>query len=124
MQYPLFTKAAQTTIVQAVFFMYHRRIQKTIHLPQRKPTMSTHRYLTALPQGKNQVSLSWRFFSTDAPDAPFHIERRRPNDTWQQISKTPITQSTDFQDQPPEPAEYEYRVVTNDTPSELAEINS
>ncbi|MBT5830464.1 MAG: PQQ-binding-like beta-propeller repeat protein [Candidatus Latescibacteria bacterium] len=86
--------------------------------------MSTHRYLTALPQGKNQVSLSWRFFSTDAPDAPFHIERRRPNDTWQQITETPITQSTDFQDQTPKPTEYEYRVLQNGTPSEAVNVDS
>lgn len=84
--------------------MYHKHTQKR-RILTKKAIMLTHRYLTALPQGKNQVSLSWRFFSTDAPDAPFHIERRRPNDTWQQITETPITQSTDFQDQTPEPAQ-------------------
>ena len=86
--------------------------------------MVTHRYLTALPRGKNQVYLSWRLFSTDAPDTPFQVERRRPHDTWRQITETPVTRSTDFQDQTPEAAEYEYRILAHGRPSETVRVNS
>jgi hypothetical protein len=81
-------------------------------------TTTQHRYLVALPRGNRQAFLAWRLLADDAPDAPFHLERRRgAGDSWQQITASPITDSTNFLDQTPEAGVYEYRVRPLDGPS-------
>jgi hypothetical protein len=73
---------------------------------------SIDRFLAALPRGNNQVYLSWRLLGTDAPNAPFHIQRRRPGSDWQAVTAdTPIVTSTDFVDTVPTDEVYEYRIV-------------
>lgn len=39
--------------------------------------MASYRFLVALPQGERRVFLAWRLLAEDAPETPFHIERRR-----------------------------------------------
>jgi len=85
-----------------------------------------HRYLLALPRGQGRVFLSWRLLGQDAPDAGFHVQRRRgEGDQWRQVSTSPIVDSTNFLDRPPEPQKYQYRVVTSDgVASEAVEVDA
>ena len=71
------------------------------------------RYLVALPRGDRKVSLSWRLLAGDAPDAPFHVERRG-NGEWDRVTSKPVVDSTNFLDETPEAADYDYRVVAED----------
>ena len=85
---------------------------------------STHRWLAALPRGNGNVYLSWRLLASDAPDEPFHIERRRDG-SWERASIDPITDSTNALDATPEPKVYEYRVVDgSNSPSESVSVDS
>jgi hypothetical protein len=75
------------------------------------------RHLVALPRGSRHVYLSWRFLPEDAPDERFTVERRRPGGQWAVVSNPPVMSSTDFVDETPEAAPYEYRVVAAETPT-------
>jgi len=82
------------------------------------------RYLVALPRGERRVFLSWRLLPSDQPDTAFHVERRHGKQ-WQQTTVEPIVDSTNFLDQTPEAAEFEYRIVTLDgMPSQSVKVDS
>ncbi len=87
-------------------------------------TQTVHRLLTALPRGRRQVYISWRFLSSDALDEPFHIDRRRPGAAWSRITSEPVTQSTDFVDTAPEAVPYEYRIVASHTQSRAVTVDA
>jgi rhamnogalacturonan lyase-like protein len=83
-----------------------------------------HRYLLALPRGDRTVFLSWRLLASDAPDAPFHVERREGG-TWQRVTAAPVVDSTSCLDQVPSARTWAYRVVAADrTPSETVEVDA
>ncbi len=82
------------------------------------------RYLVALPRGAGRIFLSWRQLASDRPDTPFLVERRR-GDRWERVTGEPVVDSTNFLDRTPEPAQYEYRVVTPEgSPSESVKVDS
>lgn len=86
--------------------------------------MPQHRHLLALPRGNRQVFLSWRLLPSDAPDAPFHVERGRGG-AWERVSTAPVTDSTTYVDQAPAAEPYAYRVVTgDDTASESVTVDA
>ena len=88
-------------------------------------TAPKHRYLAVLPRAEGSVFLSWRLLPDDPPDAPFQVERRRHGRDWERVAPAPITVSTSFLDQPPEPMIYTYRIVDGDgTPSETVDIRA
>ena len=75
-------------------------------------SLTTHRFLSALPRGDRQIYLTWRLLADDAPDAPFHVERRRgTGEEWQRLTQAPIVESTNYLDYAPESESYEYRVI-------------
>ncbi len=88
--------------------------------------MASYRFLVALPQGERRVFLAWRLLAADAPDTPFHIERRRgPGDAWHRVTGKPIVDSTNFVDRAPEARVYQYRVIAADkTPSEIVGVDA
>ena len=82
-----------------------------------------HRYLVALPRGDRQVFLSWRLLSSDAPDTPFHVERRTNGD-WQRVTPDPVLDSTNFLDLAPDAGACTYRVLALDgTQSETVDVD-
>ena len=71
-----------------------------------------YRFLVALPRGERRIFLAWRLLAQDAPDTPFHVERRRGSgEDWVRITAEPIVDSTSFLNETPEEKAYEYRVV-------------
>ena len=87
-------------------------------------TLSQHRYLLALPRRECEVFLSWRLLSGDAHDEPFHVERRSAGGAWQRISNAPIIDSTNYVDQAPDKAVYEYRISAVRGTSEAAKVDA
>lgn len=85
---------------------------------------SPDRFLTALPRGNRNIYLSWRLLKQDPPDAPFEVQRRRPNGSWEPVSTTLITTSTDFADTVPQPAIYEYRIMLGDQTSHAVQVDA
>ena len=82
-----------------------------------------YRYLLALPRGDRKVFLSWRLLPSDAPDAPFYVERRAEGE-WQRVTDAPVVDATSFLDQAPAAAVYDYRVVTAAAPSEAVCVDA
>jgi rhamnogalacturonan endolyase len=84
----------------------------------------THRYLLALPRGDRQVFLSWRLLASDAPDAPFHVERL-DRGAWTRVTEAPIVESTTALVHAPDGGLQRYRIAGPDgTPSETVEVNA
>jgi len=89
-----------------------------------EPTATRH--LIALPRGQGKVFLSWRLLATDAPDAPFAVERRPAGgQPWEKVTSAPIRDSTTYLDLTPGAAVYQYRVVSSAGPaSERVTVDS
>jgi len=84
----------------------------------------THRYLLALPRGDRQVFLSWRLLASDAPDAPFHVERL-DRGAWTRVTEAPIVDSTTTLVHAADGGLQRYRVTGPDgNPSETVEVNA
>ena len=72
-----------------------------------------HRYLLGLPRGDRQVFLSWRLLPSDAPDTPFHVERR-DGGSWTRVTEEPVSDGTSYLELAPAPTSQAYRVVGAD----------
>lgn len=88
-------------------------------------TQPIDRFLTALPRGNGQVYLSWRLLGSDAPEMPFHVQRRWSGTEWQTLTEgAPMVTSTDFVDTVPIPAIYEYRIIDSAQPSRPVSVDA
>ncbi|MFO7956244.1 MAG: PQQ-binding-like beta-propeller repeat protein [Candidatus Brocadiia bacterium] len=87
-------------------------------------TTETERQLVALPRGKGRVYLNWRLLPEDDPREAFHVERRFGEGPWQQITKAPVTEATEFTDTPEPAGLYRYRVVSARGPSRAVSMDT